>query len=207
MTALFLGKSGLGALFRRLGQVRNPLSWYAIVLLLPPVLLWVAIGVHMLLGGAPIAYAWSGFFSALVLGGLYAGLGEELGWRGFALPRMLARQPALAASLLLGVLWGLWHLPEALAIGTNPVNFSFLVLSLTAYAVLFTWVYNHTKGSLFLMVLFHAALTTAAMMFLTPQRDVIVYILYVILLWVVVTLVVVREEAARLARTVRVTPA
>jgi membrane protease YdiL (CAAX protease family) len=207
LTALFSGKSGLGELFRRLGQVRVPLIWYAVVLLLPAVLLFVAIGVHMLLGGAPIAYAWSGFLATLVVNGFGAGLGEELGWRGFALPRMLARKPALAASLLLGVLWGLWHLPQALATGTISASFILFVLMITAYAVLFTWVYNHTKGSLFLMVLFHAALTTTNLMFLAPQRDLIVYILYVILLWVAVTLVVVREGATRLSRSSTLAPA
>jgi uncharacterized protein len=73
---------------------------------------------------------------------------------------------------------------------------------ITAYAVLFTWVYNNTKGSLFLMVLFHAALTTTGVIFLVPQRDVIIFILYVILLWVAVTLVVVMAGAARLSRAV-----
>ena len=202
LTALFSGKSGIGELFRRLGQVRVPLTWYAVVLLLVPVLLFVAIGVHMLLGGAMIAYAWSGFLSMLILSGFGAGLGEELGWRGFALPQLLARQQAFAASLLLGVLWGLWHLPEALAMGTSPVSFILFVLELTADAVLFTWVYNNTKGSLFLMVLFHAAVTTTGVMFLAPQRDLIVFILYVILLWVTVTLVVVRTGTSRLSRTV-----
>jgi CAAX protease family protein len=207
LTALFLGKSGLGELFRRLGQVRNPPIWYAVVLLLPTVLLFIAIGVNTLLSGATIAYAWSGFISALVLGGFFAGLGEELGWRGFALPRMQARQQAFAASLLLGVLWGLWHLPEALAMGTSPVSFILFVLELIAYSVLFTWVYNNTRGSLFLMVLFHAALLTAALMFLVPQKDVVVYILYDFLLWVVVTIVVVREGAARLSRSSTLAPA
>src|SRR5205807_6683569 len=81
-------------------------------------------------------------------------------------------------------------------------SFILFVLMITAYAVLFTWVYNTTKGSLFLMVLFHAALTTTGVMFLVPQRNVIIFILYVILLWVAVTLVVVMAGAARLSRAV-----
>ena len=86
--------------------------------------------------------------------------------------------------------------------GTISVSFILFVLMITAYAVLFTWVYNNTKGSLFLMVLFHAALMTTWVMFLVPQRDVIIFILYVILLWVAVTLVVVMAGAARLSREV-----
>jgi uncharacterized protein len=201
LTALFSGKSGLGELFRRLGQVRVALVWYAVVLLLPPALLFTGIGAHLLLGGAAITYAWSGFITVLVQNGLGAGLGEEFGWRGFALPRLLARQQAFPASLLLGVLWGLWHLPQAIAMSTISVSFILFFLMITAYTVLFTWVYNNTRGSLFLMVLFHAALTTTNVMFLNPQKDLIVFILYVILLWVAVTIVVVMAGAARLSRS------
>src|SRR5215472_15440508 len=87
-------------------------------------------------------------------------LDEELGWRGFALPRMQARRPAFAASLLLGLLWGLWHLPLMMARGlplttAGLIQLAFFILLVTAWAVLFTWVYNNTNGSLFLMVLMH----------------------------------------------------
>src|SRR5260221_2604992 len=103
LTALFSGKSGLGALFRRLGHVRVPLTWYAVVLLLVPVLLFVAIDVNTLLGGATIAYDWSSLISLLVLSLLVAALGEELGWLGFALPRLQALHQAFAPSRLPGV--------------------------------------------------------------------------------------------------------
>jgi uncharacterized protein len=219
LTALFSGKSGLGALFRRLGHVRVPLAWYAVVLLLVPALLLVAIGVNTLLGGATIAYDWSSLISLLVLSLLVAGLGEELGWRGFALPRLQARHKAFPASLLLGVLWGLWHLPLLIADGLVPLtslgilNFLLFDLTITAIAVLFTWVYNNTNGSLFLMVLFHTVCTTATDTFLLPVQNLIVPFLqkygapflFLILLWVAATLVTVIAGAAQLSRNV--TPA
>lgn len=216
LTALFSGKSGLGALFRRLGHVRVPLAWYAVVPLLIPALLFVAIGVNTLLGGATIAYAWSSLISLLVLSLPIAGLGEELGWRGFALPRLQARHTAFAASLLLGVLWGLWHLPLLIATGLVPLtslgilNFLIFDLTITAIAVLLTWVYNNTNGSLFLMVLFHTVATATTDTFLLPVQNLIVPFLqkygapflFLILLWVAVTIVVVTAGAARLSRTV-----
>ncbi len=216
LTALFSGKSGLGELFRRLGQVRVPLTWYAVVLLLIPVLLFVAIGVNTVLGGATIAYDWSSLISLLVLSLLFTGLGEELGWRGFALPRLQARHKAFAASLLLGVLWGLWHLPLLIADGLVPltslgiVNFLIFDLTITAIAVLFTWVYNNTNGSLFLMVLFHTVATATTDTFLIPVKNLMVPFLqkygdpflFLILLWVAVTIVVVTAGAARLSRNV-----
>ena len=211
LTALFLGKSGLGALFRRLGQVRNPLIWYAVVLLLPPVLLFVAIGVHTLLGLTSMAFA---FPVVGILGTfIFAALGEELGWRGFALPRMQASLQAFAASLLLGVLWGLWHLPLNIAKGLVPLTFVGLVgfidfvLSLIALSVLFTWIYNNTRGSLFLMVLFHGVFNSVGLMIMPTSTTWIVPILSLILLRVVVTIVVVMAGAARLSRSSTLAPA
>jgi len=209
LTALFSGKSGLGALFRLLGQVRNPLTWYAVVLLLPPVLWLVALGVPALLGLATIAFA---FPVVGVIGSFVAGLGEELGWRGFALPRLQARQSALAASLLLGVLWGLWHLPLLIAQGlpltaAGLVGFIFFLLHIIAYAVLFTWVYNNTRGSLLLMVLFHTVFDLVGVMILTPSTTWIFPVLYVALLWVVATILVIKAGAARLSRGSTLAPA
>lgn len=212
LTALFSGKSGLRELFRRLGRVRVPLIWYAVVLLLLPVLWLVAVSIPTLLGLATITFAWSG---SIALDGLVPGLIEELGWRGFALPRLQARQSAFAASLLLGVLWGLWHLPLRIALGlpltaAGLVQFIFSVLELTAWTVLFTWVYNNTKGSLFLMVLFHASGNIAQEAIAAPGtflgHNGIAFILNVILLWVTVTMVVVLAGAARLSRSSSLAP-
>jgi uncharacterized protein len=87
------------------------------------------------------------------------GLGEELAWRGFALPRLLTRYNALVASLVLGVIWALWHLPllwtEGNGMFHQPVWL--LLLDVTAKSVLFTWVFLHTRGSVLIAMLFHGA--------------------------------------------------
>ncbi len=218
LTALLSGTSGLRELFGRLGRVSVPLRWYAVVLLLLPVLWLLALGIPALLGLATIIFTWSTFTAP---GNIFvSGLGEELGWRGFALPRLQARKPALSASLRLGVLWGLWHLPWRIALGL-PVTAAGLVqfiicypLMLTAWTVLFTWVYNNTRGSLFLMVLFHAFANISLNTFWSPGTllgnvngfNGIVFILYVILLWVAVILVVVLAGPARLTRLSSVAP-
>jgi membrane protease YdiL (CAAX protease family) len=80
-------------------------------------------------------------------------LGEEPGWRGFALPRMLERQGALAASLLLGVLWSAWHLPLGL-VGDPTVYGS---INTVLAAVVFTWLWQNTGGSVLLAILMHAS--------------------------------------------------
>lgn len=83
---------------------------------------------------------------------------EEFGWRGFALPRLQDRYSALTSSVILGVLWGLWHLPLTLAYGDPVVPF---LLQITAISVLITWVFNNTSGSMLLAMLCHASLNAS----------------------------------------------
>ena len=207
LTALLSGKTGLAELFGRLGRARAPLIWYAVVLLLIPALWLAAAGIPALLGLATITFVFSGL---TVLGGLGAGLLEELGWRGFALPRMQARRPAFTASLLLGALWTSWHLPLTIAMGlpltvVGVIRFLFSLLMLTTWAVLFTWVYNNTNSSLFLMVLLHAvAYITGSTV---QPSNWIGSALLLILTWATVTLIVTTAGAAWLSRNSSMAPA
>ena len=90
-----------------------------------------------------------------------------LSWRGFALPRLQARRSALAATLILGVLWALWHLPvfwfhpglgQIMAVGI--VAAVFWVLGLFSQAILYTWLYNSSRRSILMVALLHGGLTT-----------------------------------------------
>ncbi|NTU79184.1 MAG: CPBP family intramembrane metalloprotease [Chloroflexales bacterium] len=95
-------------------------------------------------------------------------LGEEPGWRGFALPRMQARSGALRATLLLGVLWAFWHLPDFLTsaqgggpdAGLGPLftRLPLFVVMAILLAIIFTWVFNHTQGSVFIALLLHTSI-------------------------------------------------
>jgi membrane protease YdiL (CAAX protease family) len=103
------------------------------------------------------------FVSTIVIVGLF----EEVGWRGFALPRLQRRLPALPAALVLGVIWASWHLPELISDPTGqrpPVQF---VIGILAQSVILAWLYNSTNASLPMVIMFHAALNTAAR-FLLP---------------------------------------
>jgi membrane protease YdiL (CAAX protease family) len=82
--------------------------------------------------------------------------GEEIGWRGYVLPRLQAKYSALAASLIVGVIWGFWHLPKFLS-HWDTTAFVLFMIGTTAKAVLYTWLYNNTRGSLLLTILFHAS--------------------------------------------------
>ena len=92
---------------------------------------------------------------------IIVGLFEEVGWRGFALPRLQRRLDAIWAALVLGVLWALWHLPELISDPTRqrpPLQFVVWALALS---VIFTWLYNSTNGSLPIVIICHAAIDTA----------------------------------------------
>ncbi len=88
------------------------------------------------------------------------GLGEEIGWRGFALPRLQKNRSALSASVILGVIWAFWHLPlffykdAYMALGLLT-GFPLFLLSVLSASIVLTWLYNSTNGSLIMVVLFH----------------------------------------------------
>src|SRR5262249_32951846 len=138
------------------------------------------------------------------LGGLAAPVVEERGGGGLPFPGTQPRQSAFTASLLLGALWTSWHLPLMIAMGlpltaAGLTGFLFSVLMLTAWAVVFTWVYNNTNGSLFLMILLHAvAYITGSMI---RPGNWTGSALLLILAWATVALIVAREGTARLSRS------
>lgn len=86
--------------------------------------------------------------------------GEEIGWRGYALPRLAERMGFARASVLLGLVWACWHLPQFFFYGADTYHQSFPIWSLEviALSVAFAWLYTHTRGSLLLVMLMHAAI-------------------------------------------------
>ncbi|HSB90309.1 MAG TPA: CPBP family intramembrane glutamic endopeptidase [Anaerolineales bacterium] len=89
------------------------------------------------------------------------GLGEEIGWRGFALPRLQHGRSAAQATLILGLLWALWHLPAFFYLDTYQQMglwmFPFLAVTIVCGAVVYTWIYNCTGGSVLMAAIFHAS--------------------------------------------------
>ena len=152
---------GVGALLRQVLTWRVGVAWYAFVLVGPVVLIALADLIYVLAGGAPPG-VWVAFPSDLAFAGpLIAGsLGEELGWRGFAQPRLQTRYGALWASIIIGVTWGTWHLwPAILPGGLSDLTLYDLAqtyIRLISTAVIYAWIYNSTSGSLSLVMVAHA---------------------------------------------------
>src|SRR5215203_1439958 len=163
LTAIVFGRGALRRLLGRLLIWRvNPL-WYLVVILGPVALAGGTVGLNTLLGGPALSLGMPLLGAAVFLAfSIFPGssLGEEIGWRGYVLPRLQSRMSALSAALLIAPIWGLWHLPLWLtgAPGRTPLIYAGFVLSAFALSVLLTWVYNSTGGSLLLVVLLHAAI-------------------------------------------------
>ena len=105
-------------------------------------------------------------FAATILSTVVGGqAGEEIGWRGFALPRLQERYGALAASLLLGLVWAAWHLPLWFVPGQEMPPFLLFVPNVVALSVVLAWLYNGTQGSLLIVALAHTANNVAFRVF------------------------------------------
>jgi len=216
MTGLTLGKDSVISLLKRYLQWRVGWRWYLAPLLLAPGLIiggvyinaaltraqpdFSTVMAHQIFGKAAYLPL---FIVPFLLTDLIAN-GEEIGWRGYVLPRLQARYNALTSTLILGVIWGLWHLPKYLS-HWNTVSFIWFLVHTTAGAVIYTWIYNGTKGSLLLTALFHAASNTTGVFM--PMADTVsseqmgAYIIYVLLEVIAAVIIVMATGSANLSRT------
>jgi membrane protease YdiL (CAAX protease family) len=175
VTGLTKGRAGIRTLFSKLLIARVGIKWYGFAIFGFGAMSIAAIMLSNIWGGLPaspiLSEEMSHFSSpiAMVLNitMLYIVLGlingEELAWRGFALPRLQAKYNALTSSVILGAIWGLFHLPLFFtATGSSQADMSFFpfVYGTIILSILFTWVFNNTKGSVLLAYLFHAATNT-----------------------------------------------
>jgi membrane protease YdiL (CAAX protease family) len=159
------GRADLADLGRRLIRWRIGWQWYATIIAIP---LGIALGtaaIYALTGGQfsqglPLAFDLPLPLIPVILAirVLTDGVGEETAWRGVALPRMLQHANAVTASLCLGVVWALWHLPLIFTRGATMAGDSIplLLALLPAEAILYTWIYQHTNRSILAAALFHA---------------------------------------------------
>jgi len=172
MTATTEGRAGVRRLLGRLVVWRVGIRWYLFALLGVPLIMLVSTMIYSgylpklgALGGPCYLLSYLGTFAlVIVLGGP---LFEEIGWRGFALPRMERWHGPLLASLILGVLWALWHLPEFLipswaasSGGGGVLGITLFTITAITFTIVITWVFNNTRASLLLAILVHASIDT-----------------------------------------------
>lgn len=162
------GRAGVVSLARRVldfSRVRRA-RWYAPTLLMMPLIAVAAYGVMRVLGrDVPrLEVSWAGV-PGMSLMILVAAVAEELGWSGYATPRMQERMTALQAGLLLGVATALWHLVPLLEVGRTPEWAAWQAGNLVAARVLLVWLYNATGGSVAATALCHATVNLSWQLF------------------------------------------
>jgi membrane protease YdiL (CAAX protease family) len=148
---------GVRALFGQFRQWRTSVGWYLAALLLPGAALTLGLAAYRIAGGVDVGqWFWIPSDPQRIVAMLLIPFTEEIGWRGYALPRLQARLGPLHASLLLGVLWGIWHFPMFVV---QEVPMPLVPLSLVYFAagsIVFTWLCNRSGSLLPMAVVAHA---------------------------------------------------
>jgi uncharacterized protein len=166
LTARADGRAGTRAMLRRLLEWRVGARWYVFAVgYMAAIKLAVAV-VHRVAGGAWPSLGqevWYVIMASMVITTV-GQAGEEIGWRGYALPRLAAHLGLAQASVLLGLIWACWHLPLFFVPGISQTGQSFPVylLMVPALSVAIAWLYGHTNGSLLLAMLMHGAINQTA---------------------------------------------
>lgn len=225
VTAQESGRAGLRTLLGRVVRWRVAPVWYGVALLGPILLYLAAMAMHALLGGQPPdLLALVGTLPLVLVLSVYflivVGLGEEVGWRGYALPVLQARYGALLSSVILAVAWALWHLPLFFnpSVGTySDLPFVLWLAFLVPVAILITWVFNSTGGSVLMAMIFHAVLNASGEMWKAiPEYSVRpasaieaaaetghIYLMLTIVLWAAAIVVVLVYGSLNLSRRPR----
>lgn len=196
MTRIVDGKSGLRTLFSQMFRASVSVIWYTALLVPPTLILAVLLFLERFVS---LVYAPNRFLLGILLG-IPAGFLEEIGWTGYAFPKMRSQNDAVAPSILLGLLWGLWHFPVIDFLGTAGLHgvyrlpfFFVFTFAMTAMRVLIAWTYTNTR-SVLLAQLMHVSSTGSLVLFSPPRvtaaQEVMWYALYGVLLWVAVAIVV-----------------
>ena len=161
LTAYSEGSDGVARLLRRIGKWELGAGWYLFAIGYMAATKLLAALIHRFIMGAWPTFGDTSLppmLGAILLSTL-AQAGEEVGWRGYALPRLAMHLGLGGASLCLGVIWALWHLPLFFlpGSGSDGQSFPIYLLHVTALSVAMSWLYWKTEGSLLLVMLMHAS--------------------------------------------------
>lgn len=203
-------RGGMDSVRRLLGQLKKwPIgwAWYAAAVIVYPSLVFVTAELYLLLPHAqnlPFQSASLGTVLVTSIFMVISVLGEEIGWRGFALPLMQDNWRALKSSLILGTVWTVWHLPFwALLDELALYGWWYWLLGwafISSGSIYITWLMNNTYNSLFLVVLFHWSYNILSVVYFPITTVVPAYVIFIALSWVVAISLVIRYGANELGK-------
>jgi CAAX protease family protein len=210
LSFLLLGKTGIGKLFQPIRIWRVGLFWYIFALFFQMGVFYGGKVIDTLFGNlyevtSPL-YSIYGAQAALmapmvILFAFPGAFAEELGWRGYVLPRLQNKFNSLLSSIVVAIFWGAWHIPLLIYFGDLGVNdyaeYALAVVNFIPIAIIYTWIYNNTQGSLLLVTLFHIGqqLSNNLLGVLPTATD-------EILVWIAAVVIIISEGVANLSRRV-----
>jgi membrane protease YdiL (CAAX protease family) len=197
LTTLSGGRAALRNLLARLFLWRVDWKWWLAAAAFQPVLLVLAALINNRISDSkvlPVPVASAGAFIINVVMLLIASLGEEIGWRGVALPGLQEKNNALKSSLMLGLLWATWHIPfwllldtfDQFGIGYLLLNFLFVV----PFTIYITWIFNHSQQSILLSVMIHLTFNIVNTTLLPITLNINAFLIFGVLEWAVIPLIV-----------------
>jgi membrane protease YdiL (CAAX protease family) len=182
------GRAGIAELLARVRKWRFDTRWYALAILLMPALYLGALLINHVLFGLETQSLWIGsppyFLIASFVWLIFITSGEEIGWRGFALPRLLGLgwTPA-RASLLLGLVWGAWHLPLYLVPGQSSFPYPLFLALTVGQSLIYTALYFRSGGSVVPAMLLHAGTDFGPRLLHIDRFGATVWATFVVLVW------------------------
>jgi len=173
---LEFGKGGAEYLFGQFGRKGFSKLWFLVAVLIPLALAAFAILLWSIAGGIYVLDLMKlAEFPPILIVSFLMNMWEEIGWRGYALPILQKKHNALVSSLIVGIFWALWHWPHFAvkdsAMAVNYHNYLWFAIFTLLYSISYTWLYNHTNGSLFTVSLYHAS-TNAANIILFAEGNI-----------------------------------
>jgi len=201
------GRSGFQTLFSRLFKWRVREYWYAYALLIAPLSTAVILVLFSLFSyefqpNILISSDKTSLIISAIFAGLIVGIFEELGWTGFAVPKLLKMHSILGTGLIIGIIWGAWHFPLFWEVNSFTASLPFVLLVarlfswLPPYRTIMVWIYKNTE-SLFVIILMHASLV-ATLMVLDPVIKGVNLIIFIlaraVLLWAIAAIIVARDR-------------
>ena len=197
--ALTGGKEGLKRLLSGFIRWRCNPMWYILAIIIPPMIILITIGISMIFN-TQFQIQWTAGWAMVItifsLEFVQSGLGEEIGWRGYATPKLMERRSALVSSLIVGVVWAAWHIPLYFIPGwiqhtlSQSIGFplTFMVYSsfIIALAIAHSWIYLVSKGNLWLPVLMHSSINSFMAFFALGDFEVygLMPMIIVICVWI-----------------------
>ncbi|MHA1954212.1 MAG: CPBP family intramembrane glutamic endopeptidase [Candidatus Heimdallarchaeaceae archaeon] len=188
----YQGKEGLKDFGKRLIRFKVKFYWYLLVFFLPVIVYSIPI-IATLIVGNPNNYSyfdvssWGINFSVIIINIVFAGLAEEPGWRGFAVPEMNKKQQPIVTGIIVGVFWAVWHLLAYIYGGRPWSTFPQFIFTVTIISCIYVWIYMRTE-SIPLMIIFHVMHNLSNRVFIQYHKPIWGGLIYLLILIVIVIL-------------------